>query len=71
MSHGAKALTGGKRANRTGFFYEPTVLTGVTPDNPAYHQEFFGPVAQVFVVDDAAAALANDSKFGLGGTIFS
>ncbi|MEI9407065.1 aldehyde dehydrogenase family protein, partial [Mesorhizobium argentiipisi] len=41
------------------------------PDNPAYHQEFFGPVAQVFVVDDAAAALANDSKFGLGGTIFS
>ncbi|MGV2164955.1 NAD-dependent succinate-semialdehyde dehydrogenase [Agrobacterium sp. 16-172Ci] len=73
IAHGAKVLTGGKRPNRTGFFYEPTVLTDITPDNPAYHQEFFGPVAQLFVVedDDAIVALANDSPFGLGGTIFS
>jgi len=73
VSHGAKVLTGGKRADRTGFFYEPTVLTGVTRDNPAYYQEFFGPVAQVFVVDndDAAVAQANDSHYGLGATIFS
>ncbi|MDH8426054.1 aldehyde dehydrogenase family protein, partial [Klebsiella pneumoniae] len=58
---------------RTGFFYEPTVLTEVARDNPAFYQEFFGPVAQVFVVedDDAVVALANDSHFGLGGSIFS
>lgn len=73
VAHGAQVLTGGKRPERTGFFYEPTVLTGVTRDNPAYYQEFFGPVAQLFVVDDddAVVALANDSQFGLGGTIFS
>lgn len=73
IAHGARVLTGGKRPDRTGFFYEPTVLTDVTPDNPAYHQEFFGPVAQLFVVDDddAIVTLANDSPFGLGGTIFS
>jgi succinate-semialdehyde dehydrogenase/glutarate-semialdehyde dehydrogenase len=73
VAHGATVLTGGKRPDRTGFFYEPTVLTGISPDNPAYHQEFFGPVAQLFVVedDDAVVALANDSPFGLGGTIFS
>jgi len=73
VSHGATVLTGGKRADRKGFFYEPTVLTGVTRDNPAYYQEFFGPVAQIFVVDsdDAAVAQANDSHYGLGATIFS
>lgn len=70
---GAAVLTGGKRAKRTGFFYEPTILAGVTRENPAYYQEFFGPVAQIFVADDddAIVALANDSEFGLGGTIFS
>ena len=59
--------------DRTGFFYEPTVLVDISPDNPAYYQEFFGPVAQVFVVDgdDAVVAQANDSPFGLGGSIFS
>lgn len=73
VKHGAQVLTGGKRADRTGFFYEPTVLAGVTKDNPAYYQEFFGPVAQIFVVDSdvEVLALANDSLFGLGGTIFS
>lgn len=73
IGHGAKALTGGKPADRTGFFYEPTVLTDIARDNPAYYQEFFGPVAQVFVVedDDAVVAQANDSHFGLGGSIFS
>ncbi|WP_427144794.1 NAD-dependent succinate-semialdehyde dehydrogenase [Rhizobium pisi] len=73
VSHGATVLTGGKRADRTGFFYEPTVLTNLTPDNPAFYQEFFGPVALLFVADDddAIVALANDSQFGLGGTIFS
>jgi len=73
LSHGARALTGGKPADRKGFFYEPTVLTDIASDNPAYYQEFFGPVAQVFVVDDddAVVAQANDSQFGLGGSIFS
>ncbi|WP_447909591.1 NAD-dependent succinate-semialdehyde dehydrogenase [Brevundimonas bullata] len=73
LSHGAKALTGGKPANRKGFFYEPTVLADITKDNPAYYQEFFGPVGQIFVVedDDAVVNQANDSHFGLGGSIFA
>jgi succinate-semialdehyde dehydrogenase / glutarate-semialdehyde dehydrogenase len=73
ISHGARVLTGGKRPDRAGFFFEPTVLTDISNDNPAYYQEFFGPVAQVFVVedDDAVVAQANDSHFGLGGSIFS
>lgn len=73
VTNGARVLTGGKRADRTGLFYEPTVLADVAKSNPAYYQEFFGPVAQVFVVDDdeAVVRLANDSPFGLGGSIFS
>jgi succinate-semialdehyde dehydrogenase/glutarate-semialdehyde dehydrogenase len=73
VEHGAELLTGGKRADRKGFFYEPTILTGITSDNPAFHQEFFGPVALLYVVedDDAVVALANDSPYGLGGSIFS
>ncbi|PZO05046.1 MAG: succinate-semialdehyde dehydrogenase [Alphaproteobacteria bacterium] len=73
VEHGAELLTGGKRADRKGFFFEPTILTGITRDNPAFHQEFFGPVAQLYIVedDDAVVALANDSPYGLGGSIFS
>ena len=73
VRNGAQVLTGGKRADRTGYFYEPTVLTGITKENPAYSQEFFGPVAQIYIVDDddAVVELANDSPFGLGGSIFS
>ncbi|MGV2169728.1 NAD-dependent succinate-semialdehyde dehydrogenase [Agrobacterium tumefaciens] len=73
VAHGATVLTGGKRADRSGFFYEPTVLTNVTSENPAFYEEFFGPVAMLFVVDDddAIVTLANDSNFGLGGTIYS
>ncbi|MDY1032454.1 aldehyde dehydrogenase family protein [Stenotrophomonas sp. CFBP8980] len=75
VSNGATVLAGGKPAERTGFFYEPTVLVlaGVSKDNPAYSQEFFGPVAQIYVVDneDDAVRLANDSPYGLGGSVFS
>jgi succinate-semialdehyde dehydrogenase / glutarate-semialdehyde dehydrogenase len=73
VEHGAELLAGGKRADRKGFFYEPTILTGITSGNPAFHQEFFGPVAQLYIVedDDAVVALANDSPYGLGGSIFS
>lgn len=71
--HGAKVLLGGKRMNRPGAFMEPTILTDVKPGNPAFRNEFFGPVAMFFRVKDeeAAIALANDSDFGLGGSVFT
>ena len=52
---------------------EATVLADIGPDNPVFHEELFGPVAQVFRVRDEeeAVALANDSPFGLGGSVFS
>ncbi|MDB5962097.1 MAG: Aldehyde Dehydrogenase [Massilia sp.] len=73
VANGATVVMGGKPAERRGFFYEPTILTGVTPANPMFYEEFFGPVAQVFVAedDDAILKIANDSRFGLGGSIFS
>jgi succinate-semialdehyde dehydrogenase / glutarate-semialdehyde dehydrogenase len=74
VGHGAQVVTGGKRiAGRTGEFMEPTILTNIGVENPAYRQEFFGPVALFFRVPDeaAAVALANDSPFGLGGSVFT
>jgi succinate-semialdehyde dehydrogenase / glutarate-semialdehyde dehydrogenase len=73
VSHGAKVLLGGKRIDRPGSFMEPTILTDVKPDNPAFRDEFFGPVAMFFRVkdEDAAVALANDSDFGLGGSVYT
>ena len=52
---------------------QPTILTNIKPTNPAYREEFFGPVALFFRVknEDEAVALANDSDFGLGGSIFT
>jgi succinate-semialdehyde dehydrogenase/glutarate-semialdehyde dehydrogenase len=73
VAKGAKLLMGGKRINRPGSFMEPTILTNIKPGNPAYHEEFFGPVALFFRVkdEDEAVALANDSEFGLGGSVFT
>ena len=73
VAHGAKVLMGGKRLDRPGAFMQPTILTDVTPGNPAFRDEFFGPVAMFFRVkdEDAAIALANDSDFGLGGSVFT
>jgi len=73
VSHGAKIEMGGKRIDRPGAFMEPTILTDVKPGNPAFRDEFFGPVAMFFRVkdEDAAIALANDSDFGLGGSVFT
>lgn len=73
VQKGAKLHFGGKPANSEGNFFEPTILTHITRDNPAYFEEFFGPVAQVYVVqdDEEALRLANDSHYGLGGAIFS
>ncbi|PLM50228.1 succinate-semialdehyde dehydrogenase, partial [Klebsiella michiganensis] len=50
VKNGAKLHLGGKPAQREGSFFEPTILTGITRDNPAYFEEFFGPVAQIYVV---------------------
>ena len=71
--HGAQVLLGGKRAGNKGSFMQPTILSDITPDNPAFKQEFFGPVALVFFVEDEdeAVALANNSPFGLGGSIYT
>lgn len=73
VQKGAKLHFGGKPVNSEGNFFEPTILTHITRDNPAYFEEFFGPVAQIYVVqdDDEAVRLANDSHYGLGGAIFS
>ena len=70
---GAKLLLGGKRIDKEGAFMQPTILTNMLPDNPVYYEEFFGPVAVFFSVKDEQAAidLANDSPFGLGGSVFT
>ncbi|WP_306484386.1 NAD-dependent succinate-semialdehyde dehydrogenase [Methylobacterium brachythecii] len=70
---GARVVVGGHRIDRAGFFLEPTVLTGLTPENPVYREELFGPVAQFFVVEDEAEAirLANDTAYGLGASVFT
>ena len=73
VAHGATLLFGGKPADRPGFFFEPGILTDIAKDNPVYAQELFGPVAQLYVVadDEAVVTLANDSPYGLGGSIYS
>ena len=70
---GAKLLTGGKPLARAGNFYPPTVLANVPKDSPAYREELFGPVACVFRVKsiDAAVAVANDVRFGLGASAWT
>ena len=71
--HGAKLVMGGKRIDHAGAFMQPTILTNISEKNPAYSEEFFGPVALFFRAadEDAAVALANDSPFGLGGSVFT
>ena len=73
VAGGAKVVMGGKRIDRPGSFMQPTILTDIKPDNPAFRDEFFGPVALVFRVknEDEAIALANDSDFGLGGSVWT
>ncbi|UVW30060.1 NAD-dependent succinate-semialdehyde dehydrogenase [Massilia sp. H6] len=73
VASGARVVIGGERIPGEGAFMQPTILTDIDPSNPAYKEEFFGPVALFFRVadEDAAVALANDSPFGLGGTVFT
>jgi succinate-semialdehyde dehydrogenase / glutarate-semialdehyde dehydrogenase len=73
IAAGAKLLTGGKRIERPGFFYEPTVLADIPRESPACQEEIFGPVACFFRARDAAEAIeiANDSSFGLGASAWT
>lgn len=70
---GANLLLGGNRINRPGAFVEPSILTNIKPGVPAYYEELFGPVASVYRVrnEQESIDLANDSPFGLGGSVFS
>ena len=72
-----RAVAGGAELHSTGErqgnYFAPAVLTGITPENDAYHEEFFGPVASVYKVgsEDEAIALANDIPFGLGSYLYT
>jgi succinate-semialdehyde dehydrogenase/glutarate-semialdehyde dehydrogenase len=70
VDQGAKVVAGG---GRDGNFFEPTILTDITPDNDAYREELFGPVAQVYRVssEEEAVKLANDTPFGLGSYLMT
>ena len=73
IENGAKLLCGGKIPDGEGFFYPATVLENVTSGQPAYDDELFGPAAALIRAKDEndAMRIANDSRFGLGGGIFS
>ena len=73
VEQGATLLTGGQRRGDVGAFYEPTVLSDVTPGMRAYSEELFGPASVLYRVadDDEAVRLANDSPFGLGSTVWA
>lgn len=70
---GAKAEEVGPPVPNRGAFVQPTILTEVADDNPARHWEFFGPVSMLFRAkdEDDAVRIANDSPFGLGGSVFT
>ncbi len=70
---GARVLTGGKRLDRPGNYYAPTVLADAPTDSPAYREELFGPVAVLFRADgiEDAIRLANDTEFGLGASAWT
>jgi succinate-semialdehyde dehydrogenase/glutarate-semialdehyde dehydrogenase len=73
VAKGATVLCGGERPEGDGWFYPPTVITGITPQMRMYHEEVFGPVAQLYSVPgiDEAIQLANDTSFGLGSNAWT
>jgi len=73
VAAGGRILTGGKKLERAGNFYAPTVLANVPKNSPAYKEELFGPVASLFRARDLqdAIRIANDSRFGLGASAWT
>jgi len=73
VAAGARLLTGGKKLDRQGYFYAPTVLADIPPGAPAASEELFGPVASVFKAKDLADAIriANGTTFGLGASAWT
>ena len=73
VQNGAKLVCGGKAIEGKGAFMKAGILTNIKRENPAYFEEFFGPIAQIYAVKDEAEAieLANDSPYGLGGAVFA
>jgi succinate-semialdehyde dehydrogenase / glutarate-semialdehyde dehydrogenase len=73
VAGGASAITGGSRPDGKGFYYPPTVLTGVAPDAPILREEIFGPVAPIvaFDTEEEAVRLANDTEFGLVAYVYT
>jgi succinate-semialdehyde dehydrogenase/glutarate-semialdehyde dehydrogenase len=73
IEHGAKVVYGNTPVDLPGAFFQPTILTDIDKDNPAYHTELFGPVACVYKVhsEKEAIELANDVPYGLGGAVFA
>ncbi len=73
IEKGAKVLLGGKRSSFGGRFFEPTVMTGLTPEMRMFHEEIFGPIApiMIFEKEDEAIRLANDTPFGLASYVFT
>lgn len=72
VENGAKVYYGNEKVDLPGQFFMPTILTDITPNNPIFNQEMFGPVASVYKVnsEEEAIALANNSSYGLGNTVF-
>ncbi len=70
---GASVVTGGHAPDRPGFFFEPTVISGVSPDSPVLQREIFGPIAPIveFETEDQAVSLANDTIHGLAAYVYS
>lgn len=73
VAQGAKIETGGKKVAIKGNFIQPTIISNITPEMDLYKEEVFGPVASFYVVnnEEEAIKLANDTEFGLGGSVFS
>jgi succinate-semialdehyde dehydrogenase / glutarate-semialdehyde dehydrogenase len=73
LSAGAVAATGGKRPSGPGYYYPPTVLTGVQPGSEILREEIFGPVAPIvtFTSEDEAVRLANDTEYGLVAYVYT
>ncbi len=73
VEKGATVATGGHRLERGGYFFEPTVVTNVTPDMPVFNEETFGPVAAIIPAANVeeAVSLANQSQYGLGAALWT